>query len=156
MKRVRFANGGTSTGNYVTNIPFQQPSDQTAKADTFDDFPSSLLSVGKTEDNGNTSIFTKKGVIVHKEEDVVITWKDTQILIGERDERGLYWIPLVQESGQMLPRPPTPQTEDNVHEANIVYDLPYTKQAIKLMQPVCVFLVESMWLKAIKAGNYIG
>lgn len=46
-KRVGFTNGGTSTGKYVTKLPFQHLSDQAAEADTFDDFSSSLLSVGK-------------------------------------------------------------------------------------------------------------
>ncbi len=31
-----------------------------------------------------------------------------------------------------------------------------TKQAIKWMHAVCGYLVKSTWLKAIKAGNYIG
>ena len=106
-KRVGVVNGGTSTGKYVTKLPFKHLSDQAAEADTFDDFPSSLLSVGKTFDDGNISIFTKKGVTVHKEEDVLITCKGAPILIGERDERGRYRIPLVQERGQWAPQNPT-------------------------------------------------
>jgi hypothetical protein len=39
---------------------------------------------------------------------------------------------------------------------NSVYDLPSTKQAIKWMHAVCGYPVKSTWLKAIKAGNYVG
>ena len=74
-KRVGVANGGMSTGKYVTQLTFQHLFEQAAEADTFNDFPSSLLSVGKTADDGNISIFTNKGVTVHKEEDVLITCK---------------------------------------------------------------------------------
>ena len=41
-------------------------------------------------------------------------------------------------------------------EANIVYNLPSTKQAITWMHAVCGYPVNSMWLKAIKVGNYVG
>ena len=57
-KRVSFANGGTSEGKYVTRLHFPQPSTIPAEADTFEEFPSSLMSVGKTSDDGNVSIFT--------------------------------------------------------------------------------------------------
>ncbi len=55
------------------------------QADTFQEFPSSLMSVGKTADDGTVSVFTKEGVTVFKEEDVLITCKGEPILIGVRD-----------------------------------------------------------------------
>ena len=113
-KRVGVANGGTSTGKYVTKIPFQYLSDLAAEADTFEYLSSSLLSVGKTSDDGNASIFTKKGVTVHKEDDVLITCKGAPILIGKRDERGRYRIPLVQAQEQGAPRHPTKTTHDSI------------------------------------------
>ena len=155
-KRVGVANGGTSTGKYVTKLPFQHLSDQAAEADTFDNFPSSLLSVGKTSDDSNVSIFTKKGVTVHKEEDVLITCKGAPILIGKRDDHGRYRIPLVQERGKWVPLHPTKSTGDALHQANSVYDLPSTEQVIRWMHAVCGFPVKSTWIKAVKAGNYIG
>ena len=45
----------------------------------------SLMSVGKTADDGNVSIFTKKDVKLYKEEDVLITCRGKPILIGIRD-----------------------------------------------------------------------
>ena len=103
-KHVGVANGGTSSGKYVTRLPFPKLSQKAAEADTFEDFSSSLLSVGKTADDGNISIFTKEGVTVHKEEDVLITCRGEPILIGTRDERGRYRIPLQQRRGQWQPR----------------------------------------------------
>jgi hypothetical protein len=49
-KWVGIANGGSSTGKHVTQLPFDQLSEQATKADSFDDFPHSLMSVGKTAD----------------------------------------------------------------------------------------------------------
>jgi hypothetical protein len=72
-QKVGVANGGTSNSKYVTQLPFQQLSAQAMQADTFQDFHTSLMSVGKTADNGTVSVFTKEGVNVFKEEDVLIT-----------------------------------------------------------------------------------
>jgi hypothetical protein len=70
---------------YATALPFPQLSTKAkaAEADTFNDFPTSLMSIGKTADDGNISIFTKEGVSVYKEEDVLITCKGEAILIGK-------------------------------------------------------------------------
>ena len=95
-KHVAVANGGTSEGKYVTRLPFPQLSTVTAEADTFEAFPSSLMSVGKTSDDGNVSIFTYEKVQVYKEADVLITCRGKPIFIGKREERGRYRIPLMQ------------------------------------------------------------
>ena len=96
-KRVAVVNGATSSARHVTALPFQGLTNKANKADTFDDFPTSLMSVGKTADDGTVSIFTKDGVTMHKEEDVLITCKGKPILIGVRDENGRYRIPLWQQ-----------------------------------------------------------
>ncbi len=90
------ANGGVCQAKYVTQLPFKALSAQATQADTFQDFPSSLMSVGKTANDGTISIFTKDGVTVHKEMDVLITCKGEPILIGVRNEQGCYRIPLIQ------------------------------------------------------------
>ena len=107
--KVGVANGGTSKAKYVTQLPFQQLSAQATQADTFQDFPTSLTSVGKTADNGTVSVFTKEGVNVFKEEDVLITCKGKPILIGVRDSHCQYRIPLVLQRGQWQPRRPSKQ-----------------------------------------------
>jgi hypothetical protein len=66
------------------------------QTDTFQDFPKSLMSVGKTANNDTVSVFTKEGVNVFKEEDVLITCKGKTILIGLRDSHGQYPVPLMQ------------------------------------------------------------
>ena len=106
-KRVGVANGGTSQAKHVTELPFTQLSARAKTADTFDDFPHSLMSVGKTADDGTISIFTKDGVTVHKEQDVLIKCQGEPILVGVRDEHGRYRIPLIQQKGQWQPRRPT-------------------------------------------------
>ena len=99
-KRVAVANGGTSKGKYVTPLPFPELSTTKAEADPFELFPSSLMSVGKTYDDGNVSIFTHEKVQVYNEADVLITCRGKPILIGKRDERGHYRIPLMKTQRQ--------------------------------------------------------
>ena len=88
-KKVGVSNGGACNGKYVTTLPFPQLSSKAAEADRFEEFPTSLMSVGKTADDGNVSIFTKYGVTVYKEEDVLITCQRNPILVGKRDKRGI-------------------------------------------------------------------
>eukprot|EP00970_Alexandrium_tamarense_P007190 scaffold1267_cov128-Alexandrium_tamarense.AAC.2 len=113
------------------------------------------MSVGKTADDGMVSIFTHDGVTVFKEDDVLITCKDKPILIGVRDARGRYRIPLVQSStGTWQPRRPSKKAQSILRQANSVYDLPNTEEAIKWMHAVCGFPVKSTWLKAVQAGGW--
>ena len=62
------------------------------------------MSVGKTNNDGNVSIFTKKDVKVYKEEDVLITCRGKPIIIGRRYGRVQYSIPFMQILGQWKPR----------------------------------------------------
>jgi hypothetical protein len=108
-RRVDVANGGVSQAKLATRLPFKALSARATQADTFQDFPSSLMSMGKTADDGTISIFTKDGVSIHKETDVLITCKGEPILIGVRDERGRNRIPLIQQRGQWQPQQPSKQ-----------------------------------------------
>ena len=75
-------NGDACNGKYVTKLPFLQISNWSAEADTFEEFPISLMSVSKTADNGNVSIFNIEGVALYKESDVLITCQGKPIHIG--------------------------------------------------------------------------
>ena len=81
------------------------------------------MSVVKKYDDGNVSIFTKNGVTIHKEEDVLITCQKKPIILGKRDERGRYQIPLTQHRGQWQPLRPTKAARRQLHMAHSVYDL---------------------------------
>jgi hypothetical protein len=87
-RQVGVANGGTSNAKYVTQLPFHKLSARSRQADTFQDFPTSFMSVGKTADDGTVLVFTKEGVNVFKEEDILITCKGEPILISIRDNQG--------------------------------------------------------------------
>ena len=106
-KQVGVANGGTSKARHVSHLPFPQLSTNAALADSFDDFPQSLMSVRKTCDEGTIAIFMHAGVTVHKEQDVLLTCRGKPLLIGARDEHGRYRIPLVQHKGHWQPRHPS-------------------------------------------------
>ena len=99
QKRLAAANGGTSSGKYVTRLPFPQLSTAAAEADTFEEFPSLLMSVGKKSDDGNVTIFTDEKVQVYKEADVIVTCKGKPIIIQKHDECSRYRIPLMHTQG---------------------------------------------------------
>jgi hypothetical protein len=73
------------------------------QTDIFQDFLTSLMSVGKTANDGTVSVFTKEGVNVFKEEDVLITCKGKHIIIQIQDNQGQYQIPLMQQQGHWQP-----------------------------------------------------
>ena len=96
---VGVANGGTSQAQHITQLPFHKLSARARQADTFHNFPTSLMSVGTTSNEGTISVFTKTGDTVFKEEDVLITYKGKPILIGVRDKRGT--IPKTADAAAM-------------------------------------------------------
>ncbi len=142
-KQVAVANGATSRGKNVTQLPFPTLSAQARTADTFCEFPTSLMSVGKVADDGNISIFTKDGATVHNEQDVLITCQVEPLFIGVRDQHGRYRIPLTQHRGQWQPRKPTKKAKQALRQANSVYDLPSIEQAMKWMHAVCGYPVNA-------------
>jgi hypothetical protein len=85
---VGVANGGTSQAQHVTRLPFHKLTAGARQADTFQNFPTSSMSVGKTSNDGTISVFTKTGITVFKEEDVLITYKGKSILICVQDGKG--------------------------------------------------------------------
>ena len=95
-KQVDVANGGVSVGAHVTRLPFPQISHKASTAETFTNFPNSLMSFGKTANDDTVSVFTKDGIKVYYEEDVLIIFKNKSILIGVSYSRRCYYIPLQQ------------------------------------------------------------
>ena len=114
------------------------------------------MSVVKTADDGNMSIFTKDGVTIYKEEDLLITCHRKPILVSKRDERGRYRIPLTQDHGKWQLHRPTKAARRQLQLAHSVYGLPSKEEAIKWMHAVCGYSVNSMWIKYVKSGNYVG
>ena len=105
------------------------------------------MSVGKTDNDGNVSIFTREGATVYKEEDVLITCQRQPIIISK---------PLTQSRGQWQPRKLTRNYNKYLQQANRIYDFPSIEEAIKWMHAVCGYPGKSTWINAIKTGNYIG
>jgi hypothetical protein len=155
-KCVIMANGEKCKGTSVTQLPFPTLSKKARSADTFHNFPTSLMSVGKMADDGKFSIFTKEGVKVYNKQDILIMCKGKPIFIGVRDNHGQCRIPLIQRQGQWQPQKPSKKAIHSLQQANSIYDLPSFEQAIKWMHAVCGYPVKSTWLWAIKAGNYVG
>jgi hypothetical protein len=154
-KHIGVANGSTSRAYHVSCLPFPQISPTAMHADSFPDFPQSLMSISKTCDDGTISIFTQDGVSVHAKQDVLITCKGVPLLIGTQDVHGWYRIPLIQNKGNWQPRAPSSKACHAICQANSVYNLPTTKQAIRWMHAICGYPVKSTCLKAVQAGNFI-
>ena len=114
------------------------------------------MSVGKTADDGNVSIFTRNGVTVYKEEYVIITCQRKPILIGNRDECGRYRIWLNKYHRQWQPCRPTKESKRKLHQAHSVCNLLSKEESIKGIHAVCWYPVSSTWIKSIKAGTYVG
>ena len=127
-KKLVVANGGACNSKYVTTLPFPQLSNRAAEADTFKEFPTYLMSVGKTADGGNVSIFTKERVPVFKEEDVLITCQRKPIIVGKRDECGRCRILLTQDHGKWQPHRLTKEAKRKLIQVHSVYELPSKKR----------------------------
>jgi hypothetical protein len=84
------ANREKIKGQHVTSLPFPALSAKAGQVDTFNELPTSLMSVGKTADDGTISIFTKDGVTVHGKQDVLGICKSKPLLIRIRDSNGQY------------------------------------------------------------------
>ena len=121
------SNGGACNGKQVTKLTFPQFSNKVEEADTFEEFPTSLMIVGKTAEEGNVYILTREGVTVYKEEDVLIICQKKTILIGKRDKCRQYRITLTQSHGQWQPHNPTRKSKNDLQQTNSVYDLPSTE-----------------------------
>ena len=156
-KQVGVANGGISEGRHVTKLPFELLSAKARLADTFDDFKHSLLSIGLIADDDNIALFSKDDVKIYRETDVLITCKGEPILIGVRDEKGRYRIPLVQQRhGTWAPRTPSKRARQALESANSVYDLPSIEEAIRWMHACLGYPVKSTWIAAVKNNHFRG
>ena len=82
--------------------------------------------------------------------------KGKLFLIGVQDDHGQYRIPLIQQRRQWQPRRPSKKTRRALKQANSINNFPSTEQAVKWMHAVCRYPVKLTWLKAIKAGNFVG
>jgi hypothetical protein len=76
------------------------------QADTFQDFPTSLMSMGKTSDDGTVSVFTKEGINIFKEEINHATHATTVTSFkGARDKPTPIRVPLVATTNNPTGKP---------------------------------------------------
>jgi hypothetical protein len=92
-KQVAVANGQLSMAKHESRLSLTVFSPMPRKRTCSTISHKSLMSAGKVSDNGTISIFTRDGVTVHREEDVLVTCKGAPLLIGVRDEHGRYRVP---------------------------------------------------------------
>jgi hypothetical protein len=101
------------------------------------------MSPHKLSNKGYTTIFhpENEGVTVNKKETLTITTSNPPVLQGCKEEGGKLWT--------------VTATKNNKEEINNVYSLPLTKQSVHYLHALAGFPVESKWIKAVKAENYI-
>jgi len=102
------------------------------------------MSVNKLSEEGYTTIFhpESKGVTVHERGTIIIATRNPPVLQGCKEKGDNLWTVSANK-------------EEGEKEANNVYNLPLMKQSIHYLHAAAGFPVESEWIKAIKAGNYV-
>lgn len=114
-------NGSTSKVLYVSHLPVPHLPPNASQANSFGNFPHSLMSDDKTCDDSTISIFSQEGVTtIHREHDVLLTCKDEPKLIGVLDNHGGYCISLVQNKGHLQTRLPSKKALHALQQANSV------------------------------------
>ena len=106
---------------------------------------------------------------MHRPEDVDIVYKAVPRMQGWRERTGqkLWHVPLEPPQPKepsivdrlLLTRSPTVTKEKlaDLHEvAHNVYELPTLGQGIQWMHAVCGYPAKDTWIKAIRAGNFVG
>eukprot|EP00804_Cyclotella_cryptica_P003418 CCRYP_018558-RA/>CCRYP_018558-RA protein AED:0.36 eAED:0.21 QI:0/0/0/1/1/0.83/6/0/1396 len=154
-KRVGVANGNTCSAKHVTALPFPNLSPAATRADTFDQFPTSLISVGRLSDDNTVSIFTKMVSPSIARPACSSHAKECPFLLGSVTTKGPTAF-LSSNSAANGNHAPPARVNKALQQANSVYDLPSVEQAIRWMHAVCGYPVKSTWIKAIKAGNFVG
>lgn len=85
-KEVKVTNHATTKGTYKSGLLFDQLPPKARETTPFEEFPHSLISIGKMATSSFIPIFTRKGVPVHNEEDVLITCKGDAILVWKQEK----------------------------------------------------------------------
>ncbi len=143
-KSVHLPNGNTLVQmTKKTSLPFQKLSKKAREAHVLPHLQQSLMSVNILSEEGYTTIFhpENKEVTVHKKGTLTITTSNPPVLQGCKEKGDNLWTVSANEEGE--------------EESNNVYNLPSTKQSICYLHALAGFPVESKWIKAIKAGNYV-
>jgi hypothetical protein len=143
-KAVYLLNGNIIRTTKKTSLPFQQLTKRAREAHVLPHLRQSLLSVNKLSEEGYTTIFhpENEGVTIHKRGTLTIATNKPPVLQGCKEKGDNLWTVSTNE-------------EEGEEEANNVYNLPSTKQSLRYLHASAGFPVESEWIKAIKAGNYV-
>jgi hypothetical protein len=109
-----------------------------------------LISVPVLSNNGYTTVFLpgQEGVNIYQSDDVTITEKAPPVLQGCRDERGLWYVPIANET--------TIDPSLNIVESAMnVYELPSTNEVVRWMHAALGYPTKSTLLTAAKHGNLV-
>jgi hypothetical protein len=125
-----------------TSLPFEQITSKARGAEVILHLQQSLMSVHKMSEEGYTTIFhpCNKVVTIHEQETLNITMNKPPVFQGHKEEGQKLW---------------TIATSEEKNEINNIYNLPLTKQSRRCLHAAAEFPVESTWMQAINAGNYV-
>ena len=93
-KQVLVADGHVNNGAKEVELPFKGLSTKSRTGDTFEKIRESLMSMGKVNNDGNISSFTKDDVTVYKEEAILMTCKGQPIPLSAHS----HWHPRQEQA----------------------------------------------------------
>ena len=110
-----------------------------------------LMSVSTLANNGYTTVFLpgNDGVNVFRANDVVISSTEPPALQGWQDKRGLWMVPIIDDTTQLTPGLDVAETAMNV------YELPSTKEVVRFLHAALGHPTEATLLTAAKHGNLV-
>ena len=109
-----------------------------------------LMSISMLANNGYTTVFLpgNDGVDIFRADDVVISPTAPPALQGWRDARGLWMVPITDNTH--------PTTDPTVTEAAMgVYELPSTKEVVRYLHAALGYPTQATLLTAAKHGNLV-
>eukprot|EP00804_Cyclotella_cryptica_P013008 CCRYP_002333-RA/>CCRYP_002333-RA protein AED:0.42 eAED:0.42 QI:0/-1/0/1/-1/1/1/0/258 len=119
-KRVGVANGSTSMGKHATTLPFPLLSPTAAAADSFDDFPTSLMAWAKPPTTAPSPSSLKMESRSIKNRTCSSPATVNRFSLESVMNRAATALPLVQHRGQWQPRIPSKKARAVLNQAHSV------------------------------------
>ncbi len=142
---VYLPDGSTLTAMNKTPLPFEQMTKASQEVLVLPGLKKSLASVNKWAEEGYTTIFQpgENGITVHKPGTLTMIMGELPVLRGHKPR------------GSKLRTMSMSKQNDKTEQANNVYSLSLTAQAIRYLHAAAGYPVKDTWIAAINMGNYV-
>ncbi len=142
---VYLPDGSTLTATKKMLLPFEQMTNASQEALVLPGLKKSLASINKWAEEGYTMIFHpgENGITVHKPGTLTMIMGELPVLRGHKPRGSKLWTMSMSKQN------------DKTEQANNIYSLPLTAQAIRYLHAVAGYPVKDTWIEAIYMGNYV-